>query len=154
MALVDPWPSFRQALVRQLRSNLVLEDELPGGWSEGVAPQGTDFPRGVYQLHFAPMEYDWTGVVTLIGFDVVVFSKDQGEAGSLSLLVFTTLQDAMLDVAGQTILSCRRTGPISLADVDAEGNTIFEMGGTYAARTAQSNPSNQSITVTLTSTIG
>ena len=70
MALVTPWPSYRQALIRQLRSNLVLKDALLGDWSEGFAPQDTDYPLGVISLHFAPAEYDWTGMVKVIGFDV------------------------------------------------------------------------------------
>lgn len=154
MALVSPWPSFRQALVRQLRSNLVLKDELLGDWSEGVAPQSTAFPRGVFQLHFAPPEYDWTGMVTLIGFDVFVFSKDQGEAASLDQLVFTTLQDALLVVVGQTSLKCRRASSLSLTDEDAAGNIIYQVGGTYQAITAQSNPTNVTLSFTLDSLIG
>ncbi len=154
MALVSPWPSFRQALVRHLRSNLVLKAALTGDWSEGVAPQDTAFPRGVFQLHFNPLEYDWTGMVAIIGFDVFVFSKDQGEAASLDQLVFSTLQDAPLVVSGQTSLSCRRTSGLSLVDEDSAGNTIYQVGGTYAARTAQSNPTNQTLSVTIDSTIG
>ena len=83
VGLVDPWVYVRQALVRQLRSNLVLEDQLPGDWSEGVAPDDTEFPRGIYQLSYNPIEYDWTGFVALCGVIVTVFSKDQGEAASL-----------------------------------------------------------------------
>src|SRR5512143_542206 len=107
MALVSPWPSFRQAVIRHLRANLVLKDLLLGDWSEAVAPQGTDFPRGIIQLHYSPAEYVWTGMDTVIGFDAIVFSKFQDEAASLDQLVFTSLQDAALTVTGQTSLTCR-----------------------------------------------
>jgi hypothetical protein len=155
MALVDPWPSVRQAVIRQLRSNLVLKDQLLGDWSEGVAPKDTPFPRGIIQLHYAPAEYDWTGFVTLIGFDAVVFSQDQGQAASLAQLVFTSLQDVALNVAGQTSLMCRRVSTLSLIDAAPDGtDTTFQVGGIYAVRTAQSNPVNRTIAVTLDSTIG
>lgn len=154
-SLVDPWPYVRQALVRTLRSNLVLEGELLGDWSEGVAPKDTPFPRGVYALHYAPIEYDWTGFVAICGVDVVVFSKDQGEAASLNQLVFTSLQDAALDVAGQMSLTCRRVSTISLVDAAPEGTeTVYEEGGIYSILAPQSNPRLVTLSVPTTSTIG
>jgi len=54
MALLTPWPSVRQAIIRQLRSNLVLAAELSGDWSEGFAPQGTAYPLGTIGLQYAP----------------------------------------------------------------------------------------------------
>lgn len=155
MALVSPWPSYRQALIRQLRSNLVLKDLLLGDWSEGVAPKDTPFPRGIIQLHYSPAEYDWTGVVTVIGFDAVVFSKDQGEAASLDQLVYTSLQDAALDVTGQTSLKCRRVSTLSLNEAAPDGtDPVWQAGGVYQAITAQSNPVNRTLAVTIDSTIG
>lgn len=155
VALVDPWPYVRQAFVRQLRSNLVLKDALPGDWSEGVAPTDTPFPHGVFQLHYSPFEYDWTGFVAICGVDAIVFSQDQGEAARLDQLVFTTLQDARLSVAGQTSLTCRRVSSLSLTEGAPAGTqTVWQAGGIYSILAAQSNPVNRSITVTLTSTIG
>ena len=155
IGLVDPWPYIRQALIRTLRSNLVLKDGLPGDWSEGVAPQGTPFPRGVIQLHYSPLEYDWSGFVAIAGIDVAVFSKDQGEAARLDQLVFTTLQDAVLAVAGQTSLTCRRVSTFSLIDAAPEGTeTVFEEGGVYSVLAPQSNPIYRTLATTLTSTIG
>lgn len=153
MGLVTPWPSYRQALIRQLRSNLVLKDALLGDWSEGFAPQETVYPLGVISLHFAPAEYDWTGVVTIIGFDVFVFSKDSGEAASLDQLVFDTLQDARLYPTGQTSLACRRTSSISLTDLDGQGQAIWQLGGTWQGITAQSNPVLRKLPFTIDATI-
>jgi hypothetical protein len=156
IALVDPWVYIRQAFTRLLRSNLVLEGQLPGGWSEGVAPKDTDFPRGIYQLHYSPGEYDWSGWVTVSGIDVGVFSKTQGEAASLDQLVFATLQDARLDLeGGLTSLVCRRVSTYSLVDAAPDGtDTVFQQGGIYSVQVAQSNPVNRTLAVTLTSTIG
>ena len=140
MTLVTPWPSVRQALMRQLRANLVLKDLLLGDWSEGLAPETTPFPRGIIALHYAPSFYDWTGAVTELGVDVFVFSRDTGEAASLDQLVFTTLQDAKLVVTGQTSLTCRRISSLSLVDDDAEGKAVYQAGGVYEVWVAQSNP--------------
>ncbi len=155
VGLTDPWPNIRQALIRTLRSNLVLKDELPGDWSEGVAPHDTDFPRGVIQLHYSPFEYDWSGFVSISGVDVGVFSYTQGEAARLNQLVFTTLQDARLDVAGQTSLTCRRESTFSLIDAAPAGTeTTYQEGGIYSILVPQSNPTLRTLTVTLNSTIG
>lgn len=154
-ALVDPWPYVRQALLRQLRSNLVLKDELPGDWAEGVAPQSTVFPRGIFQLHYSPFDYDWSGFVALVGVDFIVFAKDQGEAARLDQLVFSTLQDAVLSVAGQTSLTCRRVSSISLTEAAPDGTeTVWQAGGIYTVLAPQSNPSYRTLQVPLTSTIG
>lgn len=153
MALVTPWPSVRQALVRHLRSNFVLAAELLGDWSEGFAPLKAAYPRGVISLHYAPSFYDWTGVMTMLGVDVFVFAKDQGEAASLDQLVFTSLHDARLTVTGQTSLMCRRTSSISLTDEDAEGKAVYQVGGVYEIRVAQSAPALRTLTFTADSTI-
>lgn len=154
VGLVDPWPYVRQALIRTLRSNLVLEDELSGDWSEGVAPKDTPFPRGIISLHFSPFEYDWTGFTALCGVDVAVFSKSKDQADSLNQLVFSTLQDAQLDVAGQTSLTCRRVSSFHLTDPAPDGTeTTFEEGGVYGILTPQSSPRLRTLETTLTSTI-
>lgn len=155
MALVVPWPSFRQALVRQLRSNLVLKDELPGDWTEGFAPQKTAFPLGIFALHFAPSQYDWTGVVNVVGFDVFVFSKEsKAEADRLYQLAFDTLQDARLYPTGQTSLSCRQASSLSLTDNDDEGHVVYQSGGTWQSLVAQSNPALRTLAFTIDMTVG
>lgn len=155
MALVSPWPSYRQALIRQLRSNLVLKDLLLGDWSNGVAPQDTPFPRGVIQLHYGPIERDWTGFTALLGFDAVVFAKEQGEAARLAQLVFTSLQNVKLDVTGQTSLSCLFVSTFDVTEAAPDGtDTVYAPGAIYAVQTAQSNPVNRTVSVTMTSTIG
>jgi hypothetical protein len=155
VGLVDPWPYVRQALIRTLRSNLVLKEALLGDWSESVAPQGTSFPRGVVQLHYSPLEYDWSGFTSICGVDVMVSAKTQGQASSLNQLVFTTLQDARLDVAGQTSLTCRRVSSFSLEDPAPEGTeATWAAGGVYSVLAPQSNPTLRTLSTTLTSTIG
>lgn len=155
VAPVSPWPSIRQAVIRQLRSNLVLKDLLTGDWSDGVAPVSTPFPRGIVQLHYAPVERDWTGFVAISGFDVVVFSEDRSEADSLAQLVFTSLNNVGLTVAGQTSLSCLFVSSYDVTEPAPEGTkTVFAPGAIYAVLTAQSNPTARTLTTTITSTIG
>jgi hypothetical protein len=153
MPLVTPWPSVRQALIRQLRSNLVLAAGLSGDWSEGFAPPKTLYPLGVLSLHYAPSFYDWSGRVTFVGVDVFVFAKTSAEAASLYALAFGTLQDARLVLTGQTSLQCRQTSDISLQDVDTEGKPVYQTGGVFEVRIAQSNPTLSTLVVTVDSTI-
>jgi hypothetical protein len=153
--MVIPWSSVRQALVRNLRANLVLSASLPGDWAEGAAPMTTEYPLGVYALVPSPGFYDWTGVVWDMLVDVFIFSRDQGEAASLDQLAFMTLQDARLDfdVDQLTSVSCRRTGVLSLQDTDERGNTIYQVGGTFRIRVAQSTPTLSTLVVTADSDI-
>ena len=153
MALVIPWPSVRQAIIRQLRANLVLEGQVLGDWSEGFAPPKTAYPRGIVQLHYAPALLDWTGVVNILGVDVLIFSEDQGEAASLFQLVFTTLNQQRLPVTGQTSLSCLFTSSLSLQDESPRGTPIFEVGGVLEVKVAQSNPALRSLVFTADSDI-
>ena len=152
--LVTPWPSLRQALIRRLRSNLVLKAELLGDWAEGVDPQKAAYPLGLIALHYAPVEYDWSGQVVIAGVDVFVLAKTSGEAGSLDQLAYSTLQNAALDPTGQTSLSCRRLSSISLVSPSEEGATIYQEGGIYEVRLEQSNPTLQTLSITADSTIG
>lgn len=153
MALMTPWPSVRQALIRQLRSNLVLAAGLSGDWSEGFAPQKTPYPLGTIGLQYAPSAYDWSGRVMFIGVTVFIFSKDQGEAASLYQLAFTSLQDARLTMTGQTSLQCRQVSDISLTDVDSEGKAVYQVGGVFEVRVAQSNPALRTLTFTADATV-
>lgn len=151
--LIPPWPPIRQALIRQLRSNLVLAEGLLGDWSSGQAPQGTKYPRGVISLHYAPSLYDWTGRVVPVGVDVLIWADDEAQASSLYQLAFTTLQDARLTMAGQTSLSCRATSDISLPDVNEEGKSVYSVGGVFEIKVAQSNPALGTFVFTLDATI-
>jgi hypothetical protein len=153
MGLTLPWPLVRQALIRSLRANLPLAATLAGDWSESESPQGTAYPQGVISLVPSPGIYDWTGVVWDLYADVVVFAYDKGQADSLDQLAFTTLQDARLAVTGLTSLTCRRIGIISFPALDAKGQSVYESGGTFHIRVAQSNPTVQTLTVTGDSTI-
>ena len=153
MALITPWPGIRQALLRLLRANLVLEGGLLGDWQQSFSPFQTDYPFGTVTLHYAPSAYDWTGRVVFVGVDVIIWAKDQGEADSLFALAFGTLQDARLELTGQTSLQCRLQSDISLQDVDAGGNTIFEVGGVFEIRVAQSSPTLSTLIFTGDSTI-
>jgi len=153
MALVIPWPSVRQALIRQLRANLVLKDQLLGDWAEGFAPPETAYPRGILQLHYAPALLDWTGVVNILGVDVLIFAKTQEDAASAFQLAFTTLNQQRLTVTGQTSLSCLFTSSLSLQDEDPQGKPIYEVGGVLEVKVAQSNPALRSLIFTADSDI-
>lgn len=154
MALIVPWPTVRQALIRALRANLVLAAELPGDWTEGVAPPKTPYPLGIIALVPSPGLYDWSGVVWDLLVDIVVYGEDSGEADRLDQLVFTTLQDQSLAVTGLTSLGCRRTGSLSLQDVNDQGTAVFQVGGTWRIRVSQSNPGVLTLVTTADSDIG
>lgn len=116
-----------------------LSGLLAGDWSEGVAPIGTPLPHGTVSLVPSPAVYDWTGHVYDLVVDVVVFARTQGDAASINQLVVATLQDAKLQVPELTVLTVRLLGVISMPDVDAEGKIVYEEGGSYLIRVAQSD---------------
>lgn len=134
--MVSSIAPVKQALVQTLRANGALKAAV-NGIHEGVAPQGTNMPYVVYSVAYAPLEYDWTNVMQLAGFDIFVYAENSVDAGNIDQLVFDTLQDAALSVTGQTTLFCRRTGSLSGPEVNEEGRRVFQAGGTYEVWTDQ-----------------
>lgn len=137
---------IKQALVRTLRNNTTLKAALVGDIHEGFAPVKTRYPFLVYSIHYAPVWYTWDSMETEVGIDVFVFSESSVEADNLDALVFTTLQDATLDVNGQSTLICRRVSSLSLPDSNEEGRKIYQVGGIYEIWTDQ--PSSSKVTRT------
>jgi len=139
MALTSIAP-IKQALVHYLRTNSALKAELVGGIHEGFAPSGTKYPYLSYQVHYAPMRYTWSDVTYEVGFDVFAWSQNSVEADTLDQLLLTTLQDAELEVEGQSTLICRRVSSLSLPGSDDEGKKIYQVGGIYEVWTDQPLP--------------
>jgi len=128
---------IKQALVQALRDDAPLKAALTGGIHEALAPQRTEYPFLVYSVYSSNFDYIWGSVIQRAGVDVFVFARNSVEASNLDGLVLTTLHDAQLSVGGQTTLICRRVANVSFPDVDAEGNRIFQVGGSYELWTDQ-----------------
>jgi hypothetical protein len=129
--------SLLQAFVQKLRSNPSVVPT-PGGIHESLAPLGTKYPFLVYQLHYSPVDYDWSNVLARTGVDLIVHHTDQVGARNLDQLVLDRLQDATFDFAatdlgssGQSTLYCRRSIDLSSADLNAAGDRIYMVGGLY-----------------------
>jgi hypothetical protein len=127
-----------QAIVQTLKANASLVAGLPGGIHEGLAPFGTAYPFLTYQMHYSPIDYDWTGVLTRAGVDLVVHTRDQVEGRTLDQLVMDTMQNADFDFSttqlgssGQSTLYCRREMDLSSADLDGEGRKLYLIGAQY-----------------------
>jgi len=70
--------------------------------------------------------------------DVSVYAENPVDANNIDALVAGALNEAGLNVDGQTSLLCRRvadlpTGP----DIDSEGKRIYQVGGSYSVWTDQ-----------------
>jgi hypothetical protein len=126
-----------QAFVQTLRSNPSVVPS-PGGIHEGLAPLGTAYPFLVYQLHYSPIDYDWSSVTTRIGIDCIVHTRDQVEGRTLDQSVMDRLQNAVFDFSateagdsGQSTLYCRRVLDLSSVDLDDEGKKLYMVGAQY-----------------------
>jgi hypothetical protein len=131
--------SVKRAVVRALRASPSLVSAIRGGIHEGIAPRKVRYPFITYQLVAAPYQYDWTGVMLRVLIDVSIFAENPVDANNIDALVSGALNDAVLNVDGQTSLLCRRvadlpTGP----DIDSEGKRIYQVGGSYSIWTDQS----------------
>jgi len=127
-----------QALVQTLRGSTPLKAAVSGFW-EGMAPRGATRPFVIYQVAYAPMFYDWTGVILTAGIDVFVIAENSVDARNIDGLVSQALHNAALNVSGQSTLICRRTADVVIPpDLDGEGKKIYQVGGTYEIWTAQS----------------
>lgn len=136
MALTSSAP-IKQALVQTLRANLTLKAALPGGIHEGFAPEKQPYPLLTYQMIADPLAFTWGSMLHLSAFDVKVYSESSVEANNLDALVLVTLDNALVPVAGQSTLICRRVADLSSPDVDEEGKKIYMVGGTYEIWTDQ-----------------
>lgn len=129
---------IKRAIVQKLRATPALVAAIAGGIHEGIAPRKVEYPFIVYQLVSSPYAYDWSGAMLQTTFDVSVFAVNPVEANNLDALITGALNEAVLNVDGQTNLLCRRiadlpTGP----DVDAAGRRVYQIGGSYAIWTEQ-----------------
>jgi hypothetical protein len=130
----------KRAVVQVLRASPSLVSAIRGGIHEGIAPRKVRYPFIVYQLVAAPYSYDWTGVIIQTLIDVSVYAENPVDANNIDALIAGALNEAVLNVDGQTNLLCRRvadlpTGP----DIDSEGKRIYQIGGSYSIWTDQSS---------------
>lgn len=131
--------NVKQALVATLRADNTLKAAIHG-IHEGFAPETTEYPFVVYNNVFAPYDFAWGSAMLRTAFDVVVFSENSVEANNIDALVIAALNEKQLSVTGQSTLICRRVNDLSSKDVDEEGKTIYQIGGTYSIWTDQSYP--------------
>lgn len=129
---------LKQALVRTLRASATLKAALTGDIHEGFAPPKTRMPFLTYNIHYATSWYQWGSMVMEVGVDIFVFAENSVDADNIDALVFSTLQDAKLEVSGQSTLICRRVSSMSLPDSNEEGKKIYQVGGIYEIWTDQS----------------
>ena len=128
----------KQALVHYLRASEELKALVTSkGFHEGPAPSKATYPFITYHVHYAPMNYTWTSVTHEVGFDVFGWSENSVEADNLDQLLLILLQDAELEVEGQSTLICRRLSSLSLPQFDDEGKKIYQAGGIYEVWTDQ-----------------
>lgn len=128
---------IKRALVVQLRMSAALKAVLRGGIHEGFAPEKADYPFLTYQLIYSPIRRQWGAQQYISGFDIRIFSGDSVEANNIDALVLAVLDDAALDVDGQSTLLCHRVADFSVPDVDEEGRKVYVVGGTYEVWTDQ-----------------
>ncbi len=128
-----------RAIVQILRADAALKAALTGGIHEGIAPIGSKFPWLTYAMHYGPSVSAWGSTMLTPGWDIFVFSRDQVEARNLDQLVVDILQDAELSVEGQSTLLCRRVLDMSSADIDDEGQKVYQVGGVFETWTDQTS---------------
>lgn len=128
---------IKRAIVAHLRRSAALKAALAGGFHEGFAPEKADYPFLTYQLIYAPIARDWGAQQYVAGFDIRIFSSESVEANNIDALVLTVLDDAALDIDGQSTLLCHRVADLASQDVDDEGRKIYMVGGTHEVWTDQ-----------------
>jgi hypothetical protein len=104
---------------------------------QGFAPEKATYPFATYNLAAGAYDYLFGSDTTLVALiDVFVFSRSPVEAEDLDAAIAGWLSDQPLTVTGQTTLLCRRVAtPPVMPDVDVEGKTIYQWGGTYEVQT-------------------
>lgn len=110
-------------------------DLLKGGLHEGFAPEKTPYPFAIWNLVFAPYDYDFDGaarVLLIAGIDCSVFSRNPVEAKALDAAIAAWMGDMPLPVEGQRDLLCRRTATLPTPpDLDDDAKKVYQRGGSY-----------------------
>ena len=111
---------------------------IAGGIHESIAPRKVKYPFIVYTLVAAPRNYQWDGFQYHTLIDVSTFAVNPVDANNIDALISGALDEAELNVDGQTTMLCRRvadlpTGP----DTDSTGRRIYQVGGSYSVWTDQ-----------------
>jgi hypothetical protein len=126
---------IKQAFVARLRASSSINGALTG-IHEGFAPEKAEYPFATYQLVAAPYDYNWGDVTLIALIDLFVFSRSQVVADNLDQAITAWVSDKSFPVTGQRPLICRReaTAPMP-PDIDAEGEKVYQIGGTYHIET-------------------
>lgn len=127
---------IKQALVAHLRRITALKAAVTG-FHHAFAPKKVAYPFLTYQLIYAPIRRQWGSQMYITGFDIKIFSEDSVEADNLDALVMMGLNDAALEIDGQTTLLCHRVADFNSPDVDEEGRKVYMVGGSYEVWTDQ-----------------
>lgn len=137
MAMTTSGP-INRAIVKKLRASSSLASALTGGIHRRLAPSKIAYPFLVYRRVAAPYARDWDQVEIRALYDVVIFAENSVEAENLDALVTTALNEAELQVDGQTTLLCQRVADLEGPDqTDDEGRRIYQIGGSYSIWTTQ-----------------
>lgn len=129
---------IKQAIVKQLRSSSPLVAALTGGIHWRVAPRKVSYPFAVVSRVAAPYKRDWDQVEIHSLWDVFIYAENSVDAENIDTLVSMALNEAELTVDGQTTLLCQRSADLPGGeDDDAEGERIYQIGGSYTIWTTQ-----------------
>jgi hypothetical protein len=127
-----------RALVARIRADAALKAALKGGVHEGFAPEKTPYPLATWSSVVSVSEFTWDSKMIIALVDVIVYSLSSVEASNLDQSLSDQLDGAALPVTGQSTLICRRVADIrQTPDVDAEGNKVYGVGGSYEIWTDQ-----------------
>ena len=128
---------------------------LPSKWlHDGFAPEFIPYPFITYQrFPTTPRVYTWGSMMLVARFDIKVYSPNSVVANNLDALVTAVLDEASLEVAGQSTLICRRVADLSDTDTDEEATKIYMVGGTYEVITDQLIPVTATSSFTLDAVI-
>lgn len=137
MAMTTSTP-IKRAIVKKLRASSAGAAST-GGIHWRIAPEKAQYPHlKVSRAAGAYPRADWDTVDIQSLWDIVAISENSVEAENLDALVTEALNEADLEVDGQTTLLCQRVGDVpDDEDTNAEGARIFQMGGTYRVWTYQ-----------------
>lgn len=129
---------IKQSVVAALRGNASLKAALIGGLHEGFAPAKEKYPLATYNLVTAPYIDLWGSRMIIALLDVFVYAENPVVAENTDQLVLETLDGAILTVAAQNLLICRRVADLpGQSSETAEGRKLYQIGGSYEIWTDQ-----------------
>lgn len=128
-------PEVFEWVYTTLKNDATLAAQVPGGWHEHPAPEGTTFPYGTFQVQAGVEDIDAVGSRRIWEEVLLLVRVIREGRSTVALKTAADRMDTLLHRASGTtdqgrVLSCVRDGVFHLPEL-SQGKSYRHLGGFY-----------------------